>query len=138
MKVIIKKTGEIKDVAFGYAVNYLIPKGLAERATEEKIKKLEEKKNLLIIQKNEEKELLQKELQRIKNQKIIIKVKTAKGKKTFGSVTKKQILNKLGLAKNKAKVLLEKPLKELGKHKIKIKIGNQETEIIVELIKNKN
>lgn len=37
MKVIILKTGEVKDVALGYAVNYLLPKKLAVIATKQKL-----------------------------------------------------------------------------------------------------
>lgn len=41
MKVIIKKTGEVKTVSDGHARNYLFPNKLAEVATEEAIKKAE-------------------------------------------------------------------------------------------------
>ncbi len=44
MKVIFKKTNEIKEVADGYARNYLLPQGLVTVATEEEIKRLENKK----------------------------------------------------------------------------------------------
>ncbi len=37
MKVIMKKTGEVQEVSAGHARNYLIPQGLAEAATPEKI-----------------------------------------------------------------------------------------------------
>lgn len=37
MKVIIKKTGAIKEVADGYARNFLIPKGLAVPATDDAV-----------------------------------------------------------------------------------------------------
>ena len=42
MKVIILKTNEIKEVAPGYARNYLFPNNLAISATEEAITKAEE------------------------------------------------------------------------------------------------
>lgn len=41
MKVIIKKTGEVKTVSDGHARNYLFPNNLAEVATDEAIKKAE-------------------------------------------------------------------------------------------------
>ncbi|MGC8842523.1 MAG: 50S ribosomal protein L9, partial [bacterium] len=37
------KQGEIKDVADGYARNYLIPRGLAEEATEGVLKSVEQR-----------------------------------------------------------------------------------------------
>jgi large subunit ribosomal protein L9 len=42
MKVVINKTGEVKEVSDGHARNYLIPKGLALPATDEAIKAAEE------------------------------------------------------------------------------------------------
>lgn len=51
MKIILKKNvpnlgqeGEVKEVALGYVRNFLIPRGLAEEATPERIKAAEEKK----------------------------------------------------------------------------------------------
>ena len=41
MKVIIKKTGELKEVADGHARNYLLPRGLAVPATPEAISQYE-------------------------------------------------------------------------------------------------
>lgn len=37
MKVVIKKTGQVKNVPDGYARNFLIPKGLAVPATEDAV-----------------------------------------------------------------------------------------------------
>jgi len=136
MKVIIKKTGKIENVSFGNAVNYLIPQGLAEKATDENLKALESKKIFQEKKVREKKEKDKNLTGKIKAKKVTIKVKTSKGKKTFGSVGKKQILNALRLTKNQAEVLLDKPIKELGKHKVELKIGDQKTNIEVELIRS--
>ncbi|MDZ4229243.1 MAG: bL9 family ribosomal protein, partial [Patescibacteria group bacterium] len=37
MKVILKKSGEVKNVSLGYAVNYLLPRGLAQIATKKRL-----------------------------------------------------------------------------------------------------
>lgn len=42
MKVVIKKTGEIKEVSDGHARNFLIPKGLAVPATEKAVHSAQE------------------------------------------------------------------------------------------------
>lgn len=42
MKVVIKKTGEVKEVSDGHARNYLIPKGLAVAATDAAVQAAEE------------------------------------------------------------------------------------------------
>lgn len=63
----VGKTHDIKDVSDGYAQNFLIPKGIAVRATEEKIKEIESGKKVVQEQDqkrfNELKQLLQQILQ---------------------------------------------------------------------------
>lgn len=137
MKVIFKKTSKVEEVSFGYAVNYLIPQGLAIRATAEKIRALESKKIFEEKTTEKKKEKNEKLKDEIEKKKITIKIKAAKGKKTFGSVGKKQILNALKLTKNQAQVLLDKPIKKLGEHKVELKIGSQRAKIKVEIIKQK-
>lgn len=135
MKVIILKTGEVEEVSFGYAANYLIPQRLAVRATKDNLKKIEGKK-LIIEEKKKEKESEEERLIReLEGKKIKIKLKAGKQKKAFGSVGKKQILNALKLSKNQAQVILEKPIKKLGKHKTVLKIGKKRASIEIEVIK---
>ena len=136
MRVILKKTSKVEDVSFGYAVNYLIPQGLAVKATAENLKALESKKIFQEKKIEKKKEKNKKLTDEIKGKKVAIKVKAAKGKKTFGSVGKKQILNALKLTKNQAEVLLDKPIKEIGKHKIELKIGSEKVKIKVELLRS--
>lgn len=103
MKVILKKTNKVEEVSFGYAVNYLFPQGLAIRATIQNLKKLESKK-IFQEKKIKEKNKIDKSLVfKIKGKKIAIKVKSGKGKKAFGSVGKKQILNVLRLTKKSSR-----------------------------------
>ena len=135
MKVIFKKTNKVENVSFGYAVNYLIPQGLAVKATAQRIRDLESKK-IFQEKKIEKKKEKNKELtNKIKGKKVTIKVKSGKRKKAFGSVGKKQILNALRITKNQAEVLLDKPIKKIGKYKVELKIGNQKIGIEVEIVK---
>lgn len=134
MKVIFKDTLKIRDVAFGYAVNYLFPRNLAVLATPQKIKELEmEKAKREQIQqlKDKENDLLAKKLD---NQKIILKIKSGV-KKTFGSITKKDILDNLSAGSQKIEVILEKPIKKIGKYQIELKIGKHKATINLEVKK---
>jgi len=135
MKVIIKKTSKVENVSFGYAVNYLIPRDLAVRATPKNLKELESKKIFQEKKVKEKKKKDKKLTSNLKTKKITIKVKSSKRKKAFGSVGKKQILNALRLTKSQADVLLDKPIKKIGKHKGELKIGNEKTKIEVELVR---
>jgi len=131
---------EVKDVAEGYARNFLIPRKMAETATAEAIKKAE---TIRAARENEEKthiSKLQKLAEKTNGQKIVIKVK-AKAEKLFGSVTAKDIANELKnrhLEIDEKYIILEEPIKQTGSYKINIDFGRQiksQIEITVEGIK---
>ena len=135
MKVIFKKDvkgqgkkNEIKEVADGYAKNFLINKGYAVPANtsnlkklniEEETKKLEEK--LLIGEMNN----LKKEIEKLN---IIFQVKAGKEDKMFGQRSIKQIKKELeqkGYNIDKTKFLLDHPIMSLGTHYIEIELHKQ-------------
>jgi large subunit ribosomal protein L9 len=128
--------GEIKDVADGYARNYLLPKGLAVEATPAKMKEAEEKSKAL--QKQKEKEL-QDALQlkeNLQDKTIRIPARTGGGDKLFGAVTSKEIadsiMQTLNLALDKKKIDIAEPIKHLGQYQVKIKIyANVQADITV-------
>lgn len=120
------KTGEIKELADGYARNYLIPRGMAAEATKEKIKETEEKN--LKVQKNKQKEILVAEdlKQKLQGKTIKISLKTGGGDKLFGAVTTKEIAElldkQLKIKIDKKKIEFAEPIKHLGEYEIKIKL----------------
>lgn len=139
MKVILKKdvqklankNGVVK-VSDGYAINFLIPKGLAEKATENKIKELEKIKQNREEKAIESKNLKEKDIESLKEKRIDIKEKTNEKGSLFKGVGKEEILEKLkkegykNLEKNDIK--LEKPIKEIGISNIKLSSENVESE----------
>lgn len=139
MKVIIKKTNEVKEVSFGYAVNYLIPQDLAVRATPKELKALKEAARLKIKKKEEKGEEDKALAQKLADKKLIVKAKIQgrSKKKIFGRVTKKDIIKLLKADPKKVKVVLKEPIKKLGKHKIELQIGSQKVFIKVEVEKEK-
>ncbi len=120
------KTGEIKELADGYARNYLIPRGMAAEATKEKIKETEEKN--LKVQKNKQKEILVAEdlKQKLQGKTIKISLKTGGGDKLFGAVTTKEVAElldkQLKIKIDKKKIEFTEPIKHLGEYEIKIKL----------------
>ena len=132
------KAGEIKEVKDGYAKNFLIKNGYAVMKNETSLKEL--KRNL-----NNEKKL--DEENRIKANKLKesleketykFKVKTGTSDKVFGSVSIKQIKEKLDekydISKNQ--IMLDSPLTSLGYHKVCINLYKDINAIInIELTK---
>ena len=121
------KKGDLKDVADGYARNFLIPKGLATAATADNLNtlKLQEKaKNAQIAaEKAEAREISQK----LSGIQVIVKAKAGEGGKLFGSVTSQEISAALkeqhGIEIEKNKIVQAEPIKSYGNYILKAKLG---------------
>jgi len=117
--------GDVVDAADGYARNYLMPRGLAVEATQQKIKELEEKeakKNRLESEKREDAQKLKSKLE---SEKFVIKVKAGENGRLFGSVNTKDIAEAAaakGYDIDKRKIDLDDSIKSLGMHTVQTKI----------------
>jgi large subunit ribosomal protein L9 len=146
MKVILLKDvksqgrkDDIINVSDGYANNYLIKNNLAVAYTETSKKILDKQIQI----RNDEEEKVIANLTEIKNKlndKIIeFKVKTGKDDRVFGTVSSKQIsdkINELGYDIDKKCILIDTPLSSLGTYKVKIKLHKKvEFNINIKLIK---
>jgi len=135
MQVILCKNyeslGEAMDVVQvknGFARNYLIPNGIAVRATEGNRKQIEQ--NQAVLAKKEEKVLKQARQLAKKIEKVpcTIPVKVGEEDRLFGSVTNQDIaefLEKEGHKVDKRHVLLEEPIKQLGVYTVYIELHKQ-------------
>lgn len=118
-------SGELKDVADGYARNFLIPGNLAVpaaggayRAWQHDVANREEKRR---------KERADAEIaaQRISSTTLTMGVKVGEGGKLYGSITAKDIaqaLGRRGIEVDRHKVDLDEPLKRLGTYKVAVKV----------------
>lgn len=140
----IKKLGkkyEIKEVADGYARNYLIPKGLVKPATEENLKWLEKQKEIEEKRAEEELKKIQEKASAIDGQEIIIQVKIGKNGQLFESINSQKIsekLKELGFEIERSQIVLPEPIKEIGEFPVKINFEhNLEAEIRVIVVEEK-
>ena len=147
MKIILKqdheklgKTGDIVNVKDGFAMNFLIPNGVAMRATESNMKVLEEIKKLQAKKLEKEIEEAQKLAGELSGVQLEIKAKAADEIKLFGSVTNGTIAEALihkGFKIDKKNILLEEPIKEIGQRTVDIKLaGNVMAQINVSIVRD--
>ena len=133
----VGKKYDIKDVAEGYALNMLIPRGLARVATKDAIAKVEQLKANDLTNKKIQEELLLKNLEIIKNLKIELKEKANDKGHLFAGVTKemiwKEVTSKSRLNIDLDSIKLSKPLKEVGEHKIVLEAMGKKAEFIVSI-----
>ncbi|HZG59116.1 MAG TPA: 50S ribosomal protein L9 [Anoxybacillus sp.] len=125
------KKGEVKNVADGYAQNFLFKQGLAIEATPANLKALE-------AQKNKQKREAEEELARAKQLKeqleqltVKLSAKAGEGGRLFGSITSKQIAEALQSQHNikidKRKIELNDGIRSLGYTNVLIKLHPEVT-----------
>jgi large subunit ribosomal protein L9 len=126
MEIILKqdipKLGSKDDIVVvknGYAVNYLIPKGMAVRATETAKKILAENKRQQAHKIEKQREQAIELAKKLEGVKLTIGAKTSSTGKIFGSVTNIQIaeeLQKKGFEIDRKKIDIDN-VKEIGTYK---------------------
>lgn len=131
----IGKAGDVKNVPDGYACNFLIPKKLAEIATNSAIKKCEEFKKKKDLEEKKNLDRFQELAKSLAGTRITIKAKEKEGR-LFGSISAKEIAH--GLKKQnfnvEAKAIkVDQPIKEVGEKDIAIKLGNG-IEVMIKLM----
>jgi len=131
MKVIIKKTGEVKEVALGYAVNYLLPRKLAEVATKKKLEEWEKRKKEEVVAAEEDVLKNRQQKEKLDGKVIELKVKAGKSGKVHGSITRKEIAKELNIMK--ANVVLEKPIKKVGEYEVGLKFGKAKAKVKIKV-----
>lgn len=129
------KKHQVKEVADGYARNFLIPKGLAKIATSQGLKLLEEERKKQEKIAKEDFKRTQELIAQIDGQEVIVVVKVGEKGQLFESITTQKISEKikeLGFEVKAEQVELKQPIKELGEFPIKVKFEhNLEAEIKV-------
>lgn len=120
------KKGEVKNVADGFAHNFLIKKGLAVEATPANISKLNAQKKREAKEAAEElakAKQLKEELEKIT---VELTAKAGEGGRLFGSVTSKQIADALSkdfqIKIDKRKIELPDAIRSLGYTKVPVKL----------------
>ena len=147
MKIILQKdnqklglAGDIVTVKDGYARNYLIPQGLANKADGSAMKIWKEKKRIEELAKNKDKRAAEKVAAQLKKLSLTAKVTAGEDDKIFGAVTTQdiaQMLKEKGFDIDRRKIILPDPIKELGVYMIPLKINPKiETKVKLWVIKD--
>ena len=133
------KKGQIVKVSDGYAKNYLLPRGLAKEATNQALNEAkaaeESKKFKQMEQEKEAKEICGK----INEGRIKIGAKCGAEGKLFGSITSKEIAEKINevyeVKIDKRKITLQNEIRALGSYRAKVEIyPNIIAELFVDVV----
>ena len=148
MKVILQKDvkalgkkGEVVEVSEGYAKNFLLKGKLAIIAGAKNMNVLKTQEGSKMFKRERDCEEAKKLAEKMKDMKLTFKVKAGEGGKLFGSVTAKDISDKLlsdyKIETDKKKVFLDDAIKTAGITMVEIKlfegvIGKIKVEVIAE------
>ncbi|MEJ2725559.1 MAG: 50S ribosomal protein L9 [Deltaproteobacteria bacterium] len=137
MKIILTKdvdalgmTGQIFDVAKGYARNYLIPHGYALEATDQNLKRMEGERQKVEDRMLKAKDEAERARDKIAEVLVTIAQKAGEDDKLYGSVTTMDIaahLEKQGISIDRRKIHLDKPIKTLGEFEVPVKLHPEVT-----------
>jgi len=120
------RPGEVKDVADGYAQNFLIPKGLAIEATAGELKHLSQERQADKLRKDRAHSDAEELARRLGTITLMFRLKAGDQGKTFGSVTNKDIAETLkrehAIDVDRTKIHLDEPLRSLGAHSVEIRL----------------
>jgi large subunit ribosomal protein L9 len=121
------KAGDIKEVAGGYAANFLFPNKLAQPVTEGAVKTAQEVKAAEVrkVEKkaNESKQLVQK----LNGQTVALKARSGEGDRLYGSITSQDVpVDK--------RVIDMHPIKTLGRHDVMLRLGGGLTATVTVLV----
>lgn len=122
------KKGEIKDVADGYARNFLFKQNLAKQATSEVLVQVKAEEERMKRQMERELKENQEMAGKLDGAEIEIKTKTSETGTLYSAISAQKIVQEIkkmfGLNIKPEQVVIKEPLKEAGEKKILIKFGH--------------
>jgi len=131
MRIILQKLvdklgapGDIVEVADGYARNYLMPRGLAVKATRGGVKHVESLKRAHTVRVNQAKAEAEQVASKLISAPITVSAHAGEEGKLFGSVTASDIAEAIdkqaGIRIDRHDVHLEEPIRSIGTHEVRV------------------
>ena len=131
----IGKKYDVLNVADGFAMNSLFPRGLAELATSKGLERVKELKANEEVERKIREDLLLKNLEDIAKASITLEGKANDRGHLFAGLHKAELIHALKeqahIDITEEYITLDKPLKEVGEHKIEVKVQDKTAEFTV-------
>ncbi|MGH9226159.1 MAG: 50S ribosomal protein L9 [Acidimicrobiales bacterium] len=146
MKVILRsdvpnvgRKGDVLDVSDGYARNYLVPKGLALRATDGALAQAEGMRRARAVKEQRDRDDAEEVARRLTPVVIRIPARAGAEGRLFGSVTAadlaEAVQSQTGVTVDRRRINLEDPIKSLGTHEIALRLHSDvEVRLQVEVV----
>ena len=123
----VAQSGQIKEVASGYARNYLFPRKLAVAATKEALSQYESQRQAFERKQAKLEAEAVKLAEELSKVTVTVKARAGEENRLYGSVTNSDIAEALekqsGQAVDKRKIELEEPIKRTGSYQVPIHLA---------------
>jgi large subunit ribosomal protein L9 len=130
----LAKAGDVKNVADGYARNYLFPKKLAVLATPAELKRAEVLREAAARRQEHTEQEAEALAEELKELTLTFKVRAGTKDKIYGSVTSADIAKEMqrisGHEIDRHTIELESPIRELGSHQVTIRLTRNVSTVI--------
>ena len=117
------KTGDKVKVKPGFARNFLIPEGIALRASSKNLSLFKEQKKFEKVRQKREKSFNENIAKKLSKVEITIEAQVGEEDKMFGSITAKDIYKSIiekGIKVEQNSIQLDKPIKALGIYNVDV------------------
>lgn len=133
------KAGDLKDVANGYARNFLLPSRLAAAATPELLANQQQRIAAEQRKREKQQESNQQQAERLGQVSLTFKARVGRQGRLYGSITSQDIAAGLreseGITIDRRVIELPEPIRTLGTFKVPVKLAQKlEPEITVNVI----
>jgi large subunit ribosomal protein L9 len=132
MRVVLRKevaglgrAGDVKDVADGYAQNFLLPRGLATEASAGELRRVAQERQTAKQKRDRQHGEAEELAKRIAATALVFKLKVGPQGKAFGSITDRDIAEALqtqGIDVARERVHLDEPIRSLGPHTVEVRL----------------
>src|SRR5215467_13873586 len=133
MKVLFKKdvadvakAGQVKDVADGYARNFLIPRGLAIAASAQALKQVAEVQAVAARRASDEEHAARALKARLEAKSIVLEAKAGSQGRLYGSITTTDVVNavkkQVGADIDRRDVDIADPVRHVGSYQVTAKL----------------
>jgi len=127
------RRGELKDVATGYARNYLLPRKFAVPATAANLQNLEHLKRQREREEDNALRNAQATAAQIEGLTFAVTARASEDGRLYGSVSAQDVVDFLerhGVPLERRRVLLEEPIKALGEYRVPIRLQADVTAVL--------
>jgi large subunit ribosomal protein L9 len=122
----VGRKGDLIEVADGFARNYLVPRGLAMKATRGVVQQAEAMRRNREVRETRDRESAQTVADQLAGRRIEVRARAGEGGRLFGSVTAADIVDAVraqtGVELDRRNTQLAEPLKELGATDVRVKL----------------